>query len=166
VKQRKIRVSFAKKTAHGCVDRYAGLTRGHTQSGPQDRDPTATVTRMRAGGDAAGERRRAAELWRASSISSQGLRFQARITKNDAGDKHDRSRPSGRTHGRCRRCAADGTAAPTPASSRRRFNTRGRKQTAPLTCSPPCEAPTRILDDCEAAVARIDGGDATLGFGG
>jgi hypothetical protein len=53
MKQRKIRFSFAKKAAHGCVDRYAGLTRGHTRSGPQDHDPTAVVTRRRAsGGDA------------------------------------------------------------------------------------------------------------------
>jgi hypothetical protein len=159
VKQRKIRVSFEKNGAWLClpVRRFDLGSHSIWAAGSWSEG---------CGNSHARERRRAAELRRASSISSQGLRFQARITENDAGDKRDRSRPSGRTHEQCRRCAADGTAAPTSASSRRRFNTRGRKQTAPLTCSPPCEAPRRILDDCEAAVAWIDGGGTTLGFGG
>jgi hypothetical protein len=34
VKQQEVRVSFAKtKLAHGCVDRYAGLTRGTLDMG-------------------------------------------------------------------------------------------------------------------------------------
>jgi hypothetical protein len=108
--------------------------------------------------------------WQGSGVLR---RSRARASVSSAG--HHRTTPvtsaidlghqSGRT-GRCRRCAADGMAAPTPASSRRRFNTRGREQTAPLSCSPPCEAPRRIRDSCEAAAARIDGGAARLGFEG
>jgi hypothetical protein len=44
------------------------------------------------------------------------------------------------------RDGAAGGAAATPVSSRRRFNTRGRAQTTPLSCSPPCQALRRNRD--------------------
>jgi hypothetical protein len=61
---------------------------------------------------------------------------------------------------------ANGTAAPTPVSSRLQHMARDQRQAAPEGSSPPCADPGWLHDTAEATRWRIDGGGAQLGFHG